>query len=166
MSGDHGHDCCSKSDPTPARGLCPLSSAKGKKVDRITPASLLVDPSRLGDGPFFFCPDPDCEVVYFTASGDEIYRKADLTVRVGLKETEDPVPVCYCFEFTRAMLREEIERTGATTIPQKIQEEIAAGRCACEVKNPQGTCCLGNVNAAVRAIEKELGASTKGKGNA
>jgi hypothetical protein len=26
-----------------------------------------------------------------------------------------------------------------------------AGHCACELKNPQGSCCLGNVTAAVRS---------------
>ncbi|MEE8105526.1 MAG: (2Fe-2S)-binding protein [Planctomycetota bacterium] len=154
MSDARDHDCCSEAEP--ASALCPVSSAKGKTVDRMTPASLLVDPSRLGAGPFYFCPDPGCEVVYFAASGDETYRKADLKVRVGLKETEDPVPVCYCFDFTRANLREEVEQTGATTIPQQIKDGIAAGQCACEVKNPQGICCLGDVNAAVHAIQVEL----------
>jgi len=135
---------------------CPVSNTKGKAVENKTPAHLLLDASRLGDGPHFFCADPGCDVVYFSADGNEIHRKADLKVRVGLKETEDPVPVCYCFEFTRADLRAELERDGETRIPQQIKHEIAAGRCACDVKNPEGTCCLGNVMNAVRAIEKEL----------
>ena len=151
-----GEACsCPSTDATRAR--CPVSNSNGKPVARKTPESLLRDPGRLGDGPFFFCRDPDCEVVYFSACGEEVYKKRDLAVRVGLKETEDPIPVCYCFEFTAAMLREEIEQAGETTIPQKIKEGIAAGRCACDVRNPQGSCCLGDVNAAVKTIGRGLG---------
>ena len=154
MSNDQDHACRSAPDSTDA--LCPVSGSKGRPVGRITPASLLRDPGRLGTGPFFFCPDRDCEVVYFTGCGDrdrqEIYTKPDLAVRVGQKETEDPIPVCYCFDFTVAMLREEIDQTGATTIPDRIAAEIKAGNCSCETRNPQGSCCLGNVNAAVRSI--------------
>ena len=33
----------------------------------------------------------------------------------------------------------------------RVRAHIAAGRCACEIRNPKGTCCLGDVIAAVRA---------------
>jgi len=33
-----------------------------------------------------------------------------------------------------------------------------ADRCACEVKNPQGSCCLGNLAAASKALKVELNA--------
>ena len=131
---------------------CPLCRGPGKPVQRKTPESLLVDAGKLGAGPFYFCPAPDCDLVYFDASGGEIYSKRDLEVRVGLKETSDPIPICYCFDFTRAMARAEIERTGTTTIPDRIKAGIAAKRCACDVKNPQGSCCLGNVNATVKSL--------------
>ena len=74
---------------------------------------------------------------------------------MGLKETEDPVPICYCFGFTEAMAVEEIRATGKCTIPQRITAEVKSGNCACEIRNPQGSCCLGNVTAAVkRAMER------------
>ncbi len=165
-AGRQEHSCCSSTAGCATaigQGVCPVSGRKGTPVELRTPKSLLTDASRLGEGPFYFCPDPDCDVVYFDASGGEVYRKVDLNVRVGQKETEDPVPVCYCFDFTRAMLHEEIERTGETSIPHRIKDEIAAGNCACEVKNPQGSCCLGNVNVAVRAIQAERETSKQGK---
>ncbi len=110
---------------------------------------------------FLFCRSADCDVVYFHPNGDSL-RKPDLRVRVGLKETEDPVPICYCFGFTEAMAVEEIRDTGKCTIPQRITAEIKAGNCACETRNPQGSCCLGNVNAAVKRVMKVVAAEKAG----
>lgn len=43
------------------------------------------------------------------------------------------------------------------TIPQRITAEVKAGNCACEIRNSQGSCCLGNVTAAVnRAMERTV----------
>lgn len=103
---------------------------------------------------FRFCCSANCDVVYFHPDGDRL-RKPDVRVRVGLKETEDPVPVCYCFGFTEKMIFDEVRATGKSTVPQRITTEIKAGHCACEIRNPQGSCCLGNVTAAIkRAMER------------
>jgi hypothetical protein len=77
---------------------------------------------------------------------------ADVRVRVGLKETQDPVPICYCFGFTEAMARDEITATGKCTIPERISAEMKRGLCACEVRNPQGSCCFADVTAAVKRM--------------
>src|SRR6266853_5871421 len=58
-------------------------------------------------GSFNFCRTATCEVVYFN-DGSTVLTKADVRQRIGLKETEDPVPLCYCFGFTGAMVREEL----------------------------------------------------------
>nr|WP_274436662.1 hypothetical protein [Alicyclobacillus sp. ALC3] len=39
---------------------------------------------------------------------------------------------------------------------QHISEQIQADRCGCEVNNPQGSCCLGNVMAFVHSIRHEI----------
>jgi hypothetical protein len=106
-------------------------------------AAPLLDAERL------FCPTPKCEVLYYGADG-RFARKWDALVRVGVKETEDPVPLCYCFGFARSDIESELARTGGCTIPERITAEIRAGRCACEVKNPSGACCLAEVNKALK----------------
>ena len=144
------HNCCSVPDKT--EGLCPECSEKGKKVQRTT-MEHLVQPSLVSEiatGQYFFCESSTCKAVYFSSPGERIFHKQDLTVRVGLKETEDPVPICYCFGYSRKMAWDEIAETGKTEIPNKIKAEIQAGNCACEVKNPSGRCCLGNVTRAVK----------------
>jgi hypothetical protein len=85
-------------------------------------------------------------VVYFPFDPQApTFRREDLLVRVGAKEKGDPIPVCYCFGFTRKDIRDEITETGHSTVAERITAEVKAGNCACEVKNPSGKCCLGDV---------------------
>ena len=151
-------DCCSTtkdgicSVSTSKPGFCPDCGARGKSVATLTVKSLARDHTRVPrSGSYSFCRTPDCDVVYFSDSAT--FRKAELKVRVGIKETEDPIPLCYCFDYSRADIRREIESMGSTKIPNQIKAEIEAGLCACEVKNPSGACCLGDITREVQAVE-------------
>jgi Zinc binding domain len=101
-----------------------------------------------------FCRTPSCAVLYYGADG-RIVEKGAASVRVGVKETDDPVPLCYCFGFTRADVRRQVAERGDSDIPARITAEVRAGRCSCEVKNPSGTCCLGDVNKAVKEAKSK-----------
>jgi len=103
---------------------------------------------------FSFCRTPDCEAVYF--SEQAMFEKSDLKIRIGIKEKEDPIPVCYCFDYTRADIYQEIEKFGKTEIPERIKAEVQAGFCACEVKNPAGKCCLGNVSEVIQDRVRDM----------
>jgi len=102
-----------------------------------------------------FCETPDCPVVYFAPDDGSVFYKPDLTVRVGIKETEPPIPLCYCFGFTREMLWSELAQTGKTTIPDRIKAEVQAGNCRCEETNLQGSCCLGDIQRAIQAFRSQ-----------
>jgi len=153
--------CCADHCETPAvapgLGVCPLCGKKGKAVSLLTVKSLVKDHTRVAPGAYLFCRTPDCEAVYF--SPEAVFRKADLKVRAGVKETEDPVPLCYCFDYTRADVRRDIEETGATDILERIKAEVKAGYCACEVKNPSGDCCLGDITRAIQDAKALVAAS-------
>lgn len=90
-----------------------------------------------------FCPTPDCSVVYF--GGDEVFLREDLTVPVFQKEPPGERTVCYCFGITETAIRRELDATGLSSAADRVTALVKAGRCACEVKNPQGSCCLGNL---------------------
>jgi len=77
-------------------------------------------------------------------------HKQDVKVRVGIKETEYPVPVCYCFGWTQERIFEQIRQMGYSTAVQEIGAKIKADECACDKKNPSGRCCLGNVHKVVK----------------
>lgn len=138
---------------------CPECGRRGKAVERRTPEHLLTEAARVrmpSERDWYFCATADCPVVYFTSDGATVFHKADVRVRVTQKETADPVPVCYCYGHFRADVAREIRDTGRTTIPDRIKVGVKAGSCDCEEKNPQGSCCLGNVAAAVRWARSEL----------
>ena len=101
-----------------------------------------------------FCKTPRCDVLYYAGDGRLVEKEA-AKIRVGFKETDDPVPLCYCFGFDRADVRRQVAERGDSDIPARIAAEVKAGRCRCEVKNPSGQCCLGEV---YRALEDALAA--------
>ena len=143
-------DCCSvnaKTGSAPAVMACPVNGARSKRVDLLTVRSLVRQlPLGMPNTEYYFCEAVDCDVVYFPFDAQApMFRRGDLLVRVGNKETEDPIPVCYCFGFTRSDIETEIAETGRSTVADRIKTEVNAGNCACEVKNPSGKCCLGDV---------------------
>ena len=58
--------------------------------------------------------------------------------------------VCYCFGHTVESIREEIDRTGQSTVLPTVAARVKAGDCRCELLNPDGTCCLGELNRVVK----------------
>jgi hypothetical protein len=147
-------NCCSigESPAGPAVTACPVNGARSKQVDMLTVRSLVRRlPLSMPATRYYFCEARDCDVVYFALNPQApIFRRADLLVRVGAKEESDPMPVCYCFGFTRRDIENEITATGRSTVGERISAEVKQGNCACEVKNPSGKCCLGNVTRIVR----------------
>jgi len=153
-------DCCnSVTLPGQDRGdtRCPRCGNPGKKVPLITLKSLLLPEAlaRLEPGrTYHLCLNSGCRVAYFDGEGT-VFTTSELKVPVWQKTSDMECPVCYCFGWTPARIKKEIEETGASTAVASITEHIRAGRCGCEVNNPQGSCCLGNVNRVVRSLLKE-----------
>ena len=147
-------DCCSMKDSfaAPAVAVCPVNGARSKQVDMLTVKSLVRRlPLGMPNTQYYFCEAQDCDVVYFALDSQApIFRHEDLQVRVGVKATEDPIPVCYCFGFARKDIEDEIAEIGRSTVAERISAEVKAGNCACEVKNPSGKCCLGSVTRVVK----------------
>jgi hypothetical protein len=142
-------ECCSvKPTNWPAVLYCPVSGRRSKQVDLLTVRSLVRQlPLAMPATAYYFCDDPNCDVVYFPSNpGAPIFGRSDLLVRIGAKEKDDSIPVCHCFGFTRGDILDEIRRTGRSTVGEQISAEVRAGNCACEVKNPSGKCCLGDVS--------------------
>jgi len=136
---------------------CPACGQSGKKTDGLTvKAMLAVSLLHVRDTPYRFCRTPDCDVVYFSATG-QTFTTAQIRVPVHQKNPHNPdVPVCYCFQHSPASIRAEWQTTGASTVIEEINGGIQAGQCACEVRNPQGSCCLGNVSQVVKQVEQEM----------
>ena len=143
--------------------LCPVAGKPGRRVAPITLRSLL-RPEHAGEierGEWFFCDLEDCEIVYFARDGRTL-DKAAVSVRVGVKEKVAPRPVCYCFGHTVESIREEIDITGRSTVAASITARINAGECRCEILNPKGACCLGDVHQVVKEASARTGGASDG----
>src|SRR2546425_4677519 len=149
----HGY-CGSSCEIEKPADVCQRCGTQGQPVARETLEALLTANAlaRLKRGPYFFDRSPDCEIVYFSNENDSYFTKRDLRVRVGIKESDPPIPICYCFGHTMESARSEIQATGRSTVGAEITKGIQSGYCACEVKNPSGRCCLGEVNKAVKKL--------------
>ncbi len=133
---------------------CPICGNAGRKVSALTLDHHLPQPLRAEFGDEgTFCLNPECEIVYCNPAG-MLVRRGQTVLPVTIKDAGDDVQVCYCFEFKRSDLRRELDQKGKTDIPDQIRKGVKDGRCDCERKNPQGACCLGNVAAAIKDIQK------------
>ena len=102
---------------------------------------------------FYFCKSPDCDTIYFNNSKDIYLNKNDVKIRVGIKETTPPVPICYCFEINKEDLYTEIKKEGDSKAVKFIEDKIKNGECSCETKNPSGRCCINDVRKTVNYLK-------------
>lgn len=155
-------DCCcpesaDQSTTPPSTNLCPQCGNPGKRVQLITLKSLLV-PSALekvdSTGRHHFCKDAGCPVVYFSEQG-HTFTTDDVQVPIFQKDDREDVPVCYCFGWSRQRIRDAQMQAEPSQVVDSITAHIKAGRCGCEVNNPQGSCCLGNVRSYLEHVQTE-----------
>src|SRR6266446_205488 len=149
--------CCPPKSDEASASRCPASGSQGAAVDVLTVKALLTESAlrRFLPGEYRFCSDADCDVVYFSADGQR-FTATDIRVPVWQKLPFGARPICYCFAESEASIRSEFESAGVSKAVERVREHIDAGRCACEVRNPRGACCLGDVIAAVKRVEASL----------
>ncbi|MEF3309464.1 (2Fe-2S)-binding protein [Paenibacillus sp. GYB004] len=148
-------DCCAPSSIVePAKINCPSCGEKGKSVPLITLKSLLkasfletIEP----DKPYYFCPTSSCNTVYFSGTHSQTFEEDTLKVPVFQKNSNLDIPVCYCFDWTRDRLIQAVSHNQQPI--EHIKDQVQSNRCGCEVNNPQGACCLGNVTAYLRSLK-------------
>jgi bacterioferritin-associated ferredoxin len=144
-----------RESPDQSTRACPRCGRSGREVGRITLKALLQPRAlaRSWPGEYRFCPAPECPIVYFGEG--EPFRRHDLLVPVFQKEAEGARIVCYCVGVSEDQIRREVEASGASASADRIGALVRSGRCACEVRNPRGTCCLGDVVAVIRSVRPE-----------
>lgn len=139
-------DCCAlpEGSPPSSSAACPACAHSGKPVDLQTVKAMLTTAAMRGlmpDHTFRFCANPDCTIVYFGST--QTFSQDKLRVPVFQKDFSPATPVCYCFGYSRGMLVDGNARKKAIS---NVGRLVKAGACACEIRNPQGSCCLGNVS--------------------
>ena len=149
--------CCCSPAVESVRRPCPICGEPGTAVQPQTVKALLTEIAlrHIQNTHYRFCPNPSCEAVYFGDAGD-CYNTSDVRVAVWQKETAGARLLCYCFGETESAIRAELVGQGNSAVVDRIREHITAQRCACDVRNPRGACCLGDVIAAVKRMEAAI----------
>ena len=147
--------CCSQPADTASTFGCSACRTKGSPVDELTVKALLTEVAlqRFEAGVYRFCPDASCDVVYFDTAG-RTFTTTDLRVPVWQKAPPGARMICYCFGENETDIEAEVERTGGSKAVERVRAHIDAGRCACDVRNPKGACCLGDVMQAVQRMTR------------
>ena len=150
-------ECCAVPEniEAPAKYACTLSGTLSNKVLRETLDSLIVHDKRhliVEEVQYYFCGEPDCPVVYFSNEEVPAFERSDLSVKVFSKDNNENVNVCYCFDWTRKRITDQIKTTGRSTVFDEVTEEVKAGNCECERQNPKGACCLGDMQILLMEI--------------
>ncbi|SOC41733.1 putative iron-sulfur cluster-binding metallochaperone [Ureibacillus acetophenoni] len=152
-------DCCSTNtkemvSETSVSEYCPSCKKKGKKVKIITLKAIL-KPSVLDslnpNSEHFFCNLEGCDVVYFDTD-KKTYSISEIKVPVFQKDDSLTVPICYCFDWTREKITQYVKDGLASKPLEHIKQNVKENRCGCEVNNPQGSCCMGNVTKFIKQL--------------
>ena len=143
--------------PARVARACPECGKLAKPVQGQTVKALLaVSLRQVQDVAHLFCRTQTCPVVYFSPDGAQTFTVEQVRERVYQKEPEaDEVFVCYCFRYTVGQVR-AASPEGRRAIVDDVNAGINAGQCACDLRNPQGSCCLGNVRGLIKRLEKSV----------
>jgi hypothetical protein len=135
---------------------CPQCGQSGRAIDTQTvKAMLAVSLHAIRPIPYYFCPTERCAVVYFTQDGEQSFGEEEVRERVYQKHPHnDEVLICYCFGHSVGSIREEWRQTGQSTVVETVTVGTQTGQCACDLRNPQSTCCLGNLRRFVEQMKQ------------
>lgn len=138
----------------PAGDACPHCQHVGRAVSAVTIESLLKPDARARaahpEG-FRFCATRDCPVAYYRPADGLTLAATEVRVPIFQKGAAPDRLVCYCFRHSVREIEEQVRATGTSTVPAAIKAKCAEGLDDCERNNPQGSCCLGNVQRVLKA---------------
>ena len=136
------NECCTNDNPSGSqlkKYRCPVNGKFYPNVKMSTLMQHIINPweANLIPQEYFFCDDPDCDVVYF-GRNDVTINKNQIRTPIWQKESGRNSEVCYCFGATHEQVEENKD------IIEFIIEKTKNGQCSCESRNPSGHCCLKN----------------------
>jgi hypothetical protein len=128
--------CCGSNERS-GTAICPVNGRSYPAVQLKTVLHHVRRPweDRIKQQAYYFCSDPDCEVVYF-AEDQTVFRRVDLRQEVGQKSREADRPLCYCFDVRWSDALQSNNAKGF------VVEQTRESRCECDIRNPSGKCCL------------------------
>lgn len=131
-------DCCSGSTASfPRRQTCPENQLEYILVPLKTVLHHIKHSWQvnLKDQGYYFCNDPECDVVYF-AEDQTVIKKSELRTKIATKEKDETSLICHCFGVSKA------DAKNNPKIKSFVIEQTKNNMCSCDTSNPSGRCCL------------------------
>ena len=130
------HSKCASKSP-PRTHMCPVNKREYKSVTIKTIIHHIYSPWEWieKEQGYYFCDDPNCDVVYF-GEDNSVITKSGLRTVVGIKDHNPEALTCYCFGVSNS------EAQKHPVIRDFIAGKTKAGVCSCDTSNPSGRCCL------------------------
>jgi hypothetical protein len=130
---------------------CPECGKNGKPVEGQTVKAMLsVTLREIKNTEYLFCKTETCPIVYFSVNGLQTFSTSQVREKVFQKEpVNKDVKVCYCFQHTVGTIQNATADEHKIII-ENINTGIKVNQCACDLRNPQGSCCLGNVRSLIK----------------
>jgi hypothetical protein len=143
--------CCGPSSETLERADCPEDGSTGELVKRLTVAAQMRGPVPPKQE-FWLCRSPDCSVVYFGSEGTTV--TVDQVHEIPEFKAGGSGLACYCFGHLETTIADEVRVSGTSGTVSSVEDQVRAGNCACEVRNPSGKCCLKDLKALVEKTQQ------------
>ena len=119
----------------PAAPPCPQCGAVGPEVPRRTVVAVTRTPLPRQQT-LRLCRTPACELIYYAEPGAWIEATA-LSLRPVFKGGD---VVCFCF-----LHRADADGQLCAGVVEAITDRVRARDCSCDLRNPSGKCCLGEL---------------------
>lgn len=144
----------SKTAPKPVIP-CPQCGKSGKTVSEVTIKAQLLKEKREAMhsslDAFHFCTTPECGVVYYDKSGDELFYEADIKAKVTIKNDDPSTPLCYCHKYKKSDALEDMKTMEPKALVKKIKALISQDKSFCRKSNPKGSCCTVDIKSWLAA---------------
>lgn len=133
-------DCCSQSctkETIPRKRVCPANQKQYTRVSVKTILHHIQQPWKyyFKEQGYYYCADDNCDVVYFGEDGQTIH-KHELRTQESEMQKFNEVMLCYCFGVSMR------DAKSNPAIKAFVIQHTKLGNCACEARNPSGSCCL------------------------
>jgi len=139
------NDCCNTDTMTAEEASghhvtshrCPANGKRYARVHRKTLLHHILHPwdKTITEQEYYFCTDPDCDVVYY-GQDDRVIRTDELRTTIWQKSKDKRDAICYCFGVTKALALLD------KNIKKFVTRQTKDSLCSCETSNPSGRCCL------------------------
>ena len=139
------NDCCDTKDTAAGEKSrhhanahpCPANGKRYASVQRKTVLHHVQQPwqNTVTEQAYYFCTDPDCNVVYY-GQDDSVFYTDELRTTIWQKSGDKRDAICYCFGVTKALAM--LDKNIKDFVMQQTRDSL----CSCETSNPSGHCCL------------------------